>query len=114
MTAKKRVALTRTTRALGKLMALQRFTGAFSLAGAAWPAAVFCSTSFLSVAACFLTFCLVPTSFTAADFFGSSFASVFASVFATLIVNSFAASSDSSLWFRKTLGIMSTPELMLT
>jgi len=109
-TAKKRAALTRTTREPGKLT-VQRFTGASSLAGAV---AFFCFTSSLSVAACFLIFCLVPTSFTAADFFGSSFASVFASVFATLIVNSFAASSDSSLWFRKTLGIMSTPELMLT
>ena len=29
-------------------------------------------------------------------------------------VNSFTASSDASLWLRKTLGIMSVPELMLT
>ena len=38
----------------------------------------------------------------------------FASVVAALIVNSFTASSDASLWLRKTLGIMSVPELMLT
>ena len=61
VTAKKRAALTRTTQAPGKLT-LQRFTaGASFLAGAA---AVFC----WSVAACFLIFCLVTTSFTVDDF----------------------------------------------
>ena len=35
-------------------------------------------------------------------------------IVAALIVNSFTASSDASLWLRKTLGIMSVPELMLT
>ena len=95
-TAKKRAALTRTTRAPGKLT-VQRFTGAPSLASATWPAAVFCSTSIVLVAACFLIFCLVPASFTAAHFFAffsALFSSPLASVFAALIVNSFAASSD--------------------
>ena len=96
VTAKTRAALARTARAPGKLT-VQRFTGASFLAGAA---AVFC----LPVAACFLIFCLVPASSTAADFcvvcsafFGSPSASAFASVFVALIVNSFAAASDSSL-----------------
>ena len=116
MTAKKRVALTRTTRALGKLTALQRFTGAFSLAGAAWSAAVSCSTSFLSVAACFLTFCLVPASFTAADVFtfcSALFASLFASALFALLFNSFAASSDSLLWLMKALGMVNMTPLLL-
>ena len=60
VTAKKRAAVTRTTQTPGKLT-MQRFTGASSLAGAA---AVFC----WSVAACFLIFCLVTTSFTVDDF----------------------------------------------
>ena len=91
VTAKKRAALTRTTRAPGKLT-LQRL--ASSLAGAA---AVFC---LMSVGACFLIFCLVPACFTAAEFFAvdSSFASAFTSAafaFAALVVNSFAVSSAS-------------------
>ena len=96
VTAKKRAALTRTTRAPGKLT-LQRL--ASSLAGAA---AVFC---LMSVVACFSIFCLVPACFTAAEFFAvdSSFASAFtfaaftsaAFAFAALVVNSFAVSSAS-------------------
>ena len=63
--AKQKAALTRTTRAPGKLT-VQRFTGASSLAGAA---AVFC----LPVAACFLIFCLVSACSAAADFCPSVF-----------------------------------------
>ena len=102
VTAKKRAALTRTTREPGKLT-VQRL--ASSLAGAA---AVFC---LMSVAACFLIFCLVPACFTAADFcavcstfFASSFAFAFVSAafsFAALIVNSFAVSSASKDSWRK-------------
>ena len=101
--AKKRAAITRTTRAPGKLTVHELFTAASSMAGAA---AAFC----FSVAACFLTFCLAPACSTAADFsaFASSFASSFASAafaFAALVVNSFAVSSASKDSWRKFFGI---------
>ena len=108
MTAKKRAAITKTTRVPGKLT-VERFTGASSLAPGA--AAAFC----FSVAACFLIFCLEPACFTAADFFAfasalfaSSIASAFAFAafsFAALIVNSFAVSSASKDSWRKFFGM---------
>ena len=108
--AKKRAALTRTTRAPGKLT-VQRF--ASSLVTAA-----FC----FSVAACCLIFCLAPACCTAADFFAfgsaffvTSFAFAFAVAsaavasaavaFAALIVNSFAVSSASKDSWRKFFGM---------
>ena len=81
---------------------MQRFTGVSSLAGAAWPAAVFCATSFFSVAACFLIFCLLLACFTATDFFAFSSALIF---FAAWIVSSLAASSASKDWFKKVFGM---------
>ena len=68
------------------------------------------------MAACFLIFCWVPASFTAFDFsaFCSAFfASPFACAFAVSIVNSFAASSDSSLRLRKVFGTVNVPRLLL-
>ena len=111
VTAKKRAAITKTTRVPGKLT-LQRFTGASSLAGAA---AAFC----FSVAACSLIFCLAPACCTAADFFAfgsaffvTSFAFAFAFAvasaavaFAALIVSSFAVSSASKDSWRKFFGM---------
>jgi hypothetical protein len=103
--AKKRAALTRTTRAPGKAkLTVQRF--ASSLVGAA---AAFC----FSVAACSLIFCLAPACCTATDFFAfgsaffvTSFAFAVASVaFAALTVNSFAVSSASKDSWRKFFGM---------
>ena len=110
--AKKRAAITRTTRAPGKLTVHERFTAASSLAGAA---AAFC----FSVAACSLIFCLAPACCTAADFFAfgsaffvTSFAFAFAFAvasaavaFAALIVSSFAVSSASKDSWRKFFGM---------
>jgi len=107
--AKKRAALTRTTRAPGKLT-VQRF--ASSLVGAA---AAFC----FSVAARSLIFCLAPACCTATDFFAfgsaffvTSFAFAFAVAvasaavaFAALIVSSFAVSSASKDSWRKFFGM---------
>ena len=107
VTAKKRAAITKTTRAPGKLT-VQRF--ASSLVTAA-----FC----FSVAACCLIFCLAPACCTAADFFAfgsaffvTSFAFAFAVAvasaavaFAALIVSSFAVSSASKDSWRKFFGM---------
>ena len=105
--ARKRAAITRTTRAPGKLT-VQRF--ASSLVTAA-----FC----FSVAACCLIFCLAPACCTAADFFafGSAFfvtsfafavavaVASAAVAFAALIVSSFAVSSASKDSWRKFFGM---------
>jgi hypothetical protein len=97
--AKKRAAITRTTRAPGKLTVHERFTAASSLVGAA---------AAFSVAARFLIFCLALACCRAADFFAfvsALSASSFAYSFAALTVNSFAVSSASKDSWRKFFGM---------
>ena len=122
-TAKRTAAPTRRARAPAKLM-MQRLAPSLACA------AVACSA--VAADCCF---CFVPAGFTATDVFvarsvasasasaaaiaaavasASAFVfAAFASVIGAFVVSSLAASLDSSLWLRKTFGIVTVAQLLL-